>query len=140
MLDTGLNCVTINRVEIGFGATVEPPITAIRVTGRKATRTVSRKATVNRGVGFGRFDWSHMYISGWHGGYYVGQVLVHKDLVEGRLTQQLGRSKKQTVLTLRSKLYDLSFSVPSTKSKIKRLLLTKQSQGGVEWINPNHEL
>ena len=72
--------------------------------------------------------------------HYVGQVLVHKDLVEGRLTQQLGRSKKQTVLTLRSKLYDLSFSVPSTKSKIKRLLLTKQSQGGVEWINPNHEL
>ena len=72
--------------------------------------------------------------------HYVGQVLVHKDLVEGKLTQQLGRSKKQTVLTLRSKLYDLSFSVPSTKSKIKRLLLTKQSQGGVEWINPNHEL
>ena len=68
-MDTGLNCVTINQVEIGFGATVEPPITAIRVTGRKATRTVSRKATVNRGVGFGRFDWSHMYISGWHGGY-----------------------------------------------------------------------
>ena len=72
--------------------------------------------------------------------HYVGQVLVHKDLVEGKLTQQLGRSKKQTVLTLRSKLYDLSFSVPSTKAKIKRLLLTKQSQGGVEWINPNHEL
>ena len=72
--------------------------------------------------------------------HYVGQVLVHKNLVEGKLTQQLGRSKKQTILTLRSKLYDLSFSVPSTKAKIKRLLLTKQSQGGVEGINQNHEL
>ena len=41
--------------------------------------------------------------------HYVGQLLVHKNLVEGKLTQQLGRSKKQTVLTLRSKLYDLSF-------------------------------
>ena len=54
LLDTGLNCVTIYQVENGFGATVEPPITAIHVTGRKATRTVSRKATVN--------------INGWHVG------------------------------------------------------------------------
>jgi len=72
--------------------------------------------------------------------HFVGQVLVHSKLVEGKLTQQLGRSKKQTVLTLRSKLYDLSFSVPSTKAKIKRLLLTKQSLGGIEWNSQNHQL
>jgi len=72
--------------------------------------------------------------------HFVGQVLVHKKLVEGKLTQQLGRSKKPTVLTLQTKLYDLSLSIPSTKSKIKRLLLTKQSRGGTDWNDQNHQL
>ena len=34
-------CTTIYRVENGFGATVEPPITAIHVTGRKATVNIN---------------------------------------------------------------------------------------------------
>ena len=72
--------------------------------------------------------------------HFVGQILVHNKLVEGKLIQQLGRSKKLTVLTLKSKLYDLSFSVPSTKAKMKRLLLTRQSLGGTEWNSQNHQL
>ena len=72
--------------------------------------------------------------------HFVGHVLLHKKLIEGKLTQQLGRSKKQTTLTLRSKLYDLSFSVPSTKAKMKKLLIDKQSYGGMEWISSNHRL
>jgi len=72
--------------------------------------------------------------------HFVGQVLLHKKDVEGKLKQQLGRSNKQTVLSLRAKLYDLSFSVASTKAKLKKLLITKQSYGGVEWISSNHNL
>ena len=72
--------------------------------------------------------------------HFAGQILVHKKLAEGKLPQQLGRSKKPTLLIIKSKLYDLSLSIPSTKAKIKKLLLTKQSHGGVEWIRPNHEI
>ena len=39
--------------------------------------------------------------------HFVEQILVLKKLVEGILTQQLGMSKKPTVLTLRSKLYTI---------------------------------
>ena len=72
--------------------------------------------------------------------HFAGQVLVHEKPVEGKLAQQLGRSKKPTLLTIRSKLYDLSLSIPSTKAKIKRLLLNRQSHGGIEWMRPNHEI
>ena len=52
--------------------------------------------------------------------HFVGQVLVHKELVEGKLTQQLGRSKKQTVLTLRSKLYEaMTCLLASLQLKVK---------------------
>lgn len=70
----------------------------------------------------------------------VDQVLAHKDLVNGKIVQQLDRSKKPSVVMMQTKLYDLSFSIPSTKAKLKKLMLTRQSHGDAEWIESNHRL
>lgn len=48
------------------------------------------------------------------------------------LVQQFNKSKKATNVTLKSKIFDLSMSISSTKVKLKKFINENQNQGGTE--------
>ena len=69
----------------------------------------------------------------------VGQILF-KETINVKIFQMFGRLKKPSIVTLKSKLLDISLSVSSTKHKLKELLLKNQSAGGIDWIDANNKI
>ena len=67
-------------------------------------------------------------------------IILFKEVINAKFFQKLGRSKAMSVITMKTKILDISMSIASTKAKLKKLLINNQSLDGNEWIASNHTL
>lgn len=66
--------------------------------------------------------------------------ILYKETINANIVQTLGRSKKPTIITVKSKIFDISMSICSIKKRLKNLLITNQSAGDNNWIDPNNSI
>jgi len=68
------------------------------------------------------------------------EQMLYKETINAKIVQKLGRSKFPTLITVKSKIYDISLSICSIKTKLKNLLIDNQSTGDIQWTNLNHSI